>query len=106
MRIKKNDYVIVTSGNHKNEKGRVKSVSVSAGKVIIAGVNIRKKHVKPSQENPKGGRIDVEMPLAISSVMPFSEKANAPSRVRVSKAEDGKKVRVLVKCGSEYGEKY
>jgi large subunit ribosomal protein L24 len=106
MRIKKNDYVIVTAGNHKGEKGRVKSIDTATKKVIIAGVNIRKKHVKPSQENPKGGRIEVEMPLSVSSVMPFSEKANTASRVRVTKTDDGKKVRVLAKCGSEYGEKY
>jgi large subunit ribosomal protein L24 len=106
MRIKKNDYVIVTGGNKKGDKGRVKEVFADQDKVLIAGVNVRKKHVKPSQENPKGGRIDVEMPIAISSVMPFSEKANAPSRVRIQKTEDGKKIRVLVKCGSEYGEKY
>lgn len=106
MRIKKNDYVIVTSGNHKGEKGRVKEVFLDADRVVVSGINIRKKHVKPSQENPRGGRVDVEAPLPISSVMPYSEKAEAPSRVRVQKTEDGKKIRVLVKCGSEYGEKY
>ncbi|MBF0198508.1 MAG: 50S ribosomal protein L24 [Planctomycetes bacterium] len=106
MQIKKNDQVIVTSGNSKNEKGRVKEILVSKGQVIIHGVNKRHKHVKPSQENPQGGRIEVEAPIALSSVMAYSEKADAPSRIKIEKTEDGKKVRVLKKCGSEYGEKY
>ena len=73
--------------------------------MIISGVNMRKKHVKPSQENPQGGRIEEEGPIAISNVMPYSEKAEA-SRVRVEKTDDGKKQRVLKACGSEYGERY
>ena len=106
MHIKKNDKIIVTSGNSKGEKGRIKEVLRDKGRVIITGVNVRKKHVKPSQENPQGGRIDVETPIAISSVMPYSEKMDCPSRVSIKTTEDGKKIRVLKKCGSEYGEKY
>jgi large subunit ribosomal protein L24 len=106
MKIKKNDYVIVTAGNAKGEKGHVKEVLKENGRVIIANVNMRKKHVKPSQQNPQGGRIEEEAPIAISNVMPYSEQADAPSRIKVVATEDGKKVRVLKKCGSEYGEKY
>lgn len=106
MKIKKNDYVIVTAGNAKGEKGRVKEVLQEKGRVVVSGVNIRKKHVKPSQQNPQGGRIEEEAPIAISNVMAYSEKEDCASRVRVQKTDDGKKVRVLVKCGSEYGERY
>jgi large subunit ribosomal protein L24 len=106
MRIKKNDYVIVTAGNAKGEKGHVKEVLKDEGRVIIASVNMRKKHVKPSQQNPQGGRIEEEAPIAISNVMPYSETSACASRVKVVKTEDGKKVRVLTKCGSEYGERY
>lgn len=106
MHIKKNDYVVVISGNHKGEKGRVKQVFLKSNRVIISGINIRKKHVKPSQEHPQGGRIDLEAPIALSSVLPYSEKADAPSRIRIARTDDGKKIRVLKKCGSEYGEKY
>ncbi len=106
MKIKKNDYVIVTAGNAKGEKGHVKEVLQDVSRVIIANVNMRKKHVKPSQQNPQGGRIEQEAPIAISNVMPYSEKANSASRVSVVKLEDGKKVRILKKCGSEYGERY
>lgn len=106
MKIKKNDYVIVTAGNAKGEKGRVKEVLQDKGRVVISGVNLRKKHIKPSQQNPQGGRIEEEAPIAISNVMAYSEKEDCGSRVRVVKTDDGKKVRVLVKCGSEYGERY
>ncbi len=106
MTIKKNDYVIITAGNAKGQKGRVKEVFGERGRVLVSGVNLRKKHIKPSQENPQGGRIEEEAPIAISNVMPYSEKEDCASRVRVSKTDDGKKVRILVKCGSEYGERY
>ena len=106
MIIKKDDFVVVTAGNNKNKKGRVKEVLAGGEKVIIAGVNLRKKHVKPSQENPQGGRIEVEAPLHISNVAAWSEKAEKPSRMKIQTLEDGKKVRVLKVCGSEYGEKY
>lgn len=106
MRIKKNDYVVVVAGNSKGEKGHVKTVLTEKSSVIISGVNMRKKHVKPSQENPQGGRIEEEGPIAISNVMPYSEKAEKASRVKVIKTDDGKKQRVLVACGTEYGERY
>ena len=106
MRVKKNDYVIVTAGNAKGEKGHVKEVLKDQDRVIIANVNMRKKHVKPSQQNPQGGRIEEEGPISISNVMPYSEKAGVASRVSVVKTEDGRKVRVLKKCGSEFGERY
>jgi len=106
VKIKKDDFVVVVSGNNKNEKGRVKEVLTSGERVIIANVNMRKKHVKPSQENPQGGRIEVEGPIHVSNVMPWSEKAEKPSRMKIETREDGKKVRVLKVCGSEYGDKY
>jgi large subunit ribosomal protein L24 len=106
MKIKKNDYVIVTAGNAKGEKGHVKQVLQEKGRVIIANVNMRKKHVKPSQQNPQGGRIEEEAPIAISNVMPYSEQSGVASRIKIVTADDGKKVRVLKKCGSEYGERY
>lgn len=106
MKIKKNDFVVVIAGNSKNEKGRVKQVMAGGNKVIIANVNVRKKHVKPSQENPQGGRIEVEAPVHISNVLPWSEKAEKPSRMKIETRDNGKKVRVLKVCGSEYGEQY
>jgi len=106
MRIKKNDYVVVVAGNAKGEKGHVKTVLTENNRVIVSGVNMRKKHVKPSQANPQGGRIEEEGPIAISNVMPYSEKAKKPSRVKIVKMDDGKKQRVLKVCGSQYGERY
>lgn len=105
MHIKRNDTVMVVAGNHKGEKGRVKKILKKKNRVIVAGVNIRKKHVKPSQENPQGGRIDVEGSISMSNVQPLNEKTGKPGRVKVQKLEDGKKVRVF-KDNTEFGERY
>lgn len=104
MAIKKNDQVIVIAGNAKNKTGRVKEVI--GDRVIVSGLNMRKKHVKPSQENPQGGRIEEEGSIHISNVMAYSEESQKGSRMKVLEVDDGKKVRVLKACGTEFGERY
>jgi len=104
-KLKRNDFVQVISGNHKGEKGRIKEVYGDAGRVVVGSVNMRKKHIKPSQQNPQGGRIEVEGPIAVSSVMAFCESCDKPARLRI-KLDSEKKVRVCAKCGADYGEKY
>jgi large subunit ribosomal protein L24 len=106
MKLKKGDQVVVVAGNNKNEKGLVKEVVAGGERVVISKVNVRKKHIKPSQDNPQGGRIEVEAPVHVSNVMAWSEKANKPSRIKIETRENGKKVRVLKVCGSEYGAEY
>ena len=99
MKIKKGDHVIVTAGNAKVKKVASKKFLQDKDRVVISKVNLRKKHIKPSQENPQGGRIEEEAPIAISNVMPYSEKEDCKPAVFAFKTDDGKKVRVLVKCG-------
>lgn len=95
--IKRNDNVKVIAGASKGKSGTVISVDPRAGRVIVSGVNVRKRHEKPSQTNQTGGIIDKEMPIAISNVMLL--EGNIPVRTR-RVCENGKKsVRVSVKTG-------
>ena len=99
QKIKLNDEVIVVAGKDKNKKGKVTKLSLKNSKVIIAGLNLVKKTVKPTQEKPNGGFVDIEQSLHISNVAVISPKTGKATRVRIE-MKDGKKVRVAVSCGS------
>jgi large subunit ribosomal protein L24 len=102
QRIRKDDLVIVIAGKNKRQQGRVKKVLVDEQRVIVEGVNLRKKHVKPSQENQQGGVIEIEMPIHVSNVAPVVN--GMPTRVRYEIREDGSKVRIAKRDGSQLGE--
>lgn len=93
--IKKNDNVKVISGANKGKTGTV--ISVKAGKVTVSGVNVCKRHEKPSQTNQAGGIIEKEMPIAISNVMLL--EGNTPVRTRIVREAGKKGVRTSVKTG-------
>jgi len=97
-KIKKGDNVVVLSGKDKGKHGVVTQSLPKDGKVVVAGVNIITRHVKPSQTNPQGGLDRREAPLAVSKVAIEDPKTGKPSRVRFE-VRDGKKVRVAVKSG-------
>ena len=97
--IKTGDNVIVTAGNDKGVVGDVISVNVKHDTCIVKGVNIRTKHVKPNQRNQQGGIVRTEMPVHLSNVSPCVN--GAPSRVRFETKDDGSKVRVAVRDGSD-----
>ncbi len=97
--VKQGDLVMVVSGNDKGKTGKVLRVDPKADRVFVEGVNVRHKHVRPSQGNPQGGRIEKEMSIHISNVMPVSPSANKPTRVRFETKADGSKVRLAVKGG-------
>ncbi len=80
MHIRKNDLVLVISGDDKNTQGRVLKVFPAAGRVIVEGVNIIKRHTKPSGKNPQGGIIQKEGPIAVSKVMLVDPKVNKATR--------------------------
>ena len=77
------------------------SFSAVSRRVIVEGVNLRWKHQKPSQENPKGGRVQLEHPIDVSNVLLFSEKLGKGTRTKIELV-DGKKVRVGVRCGTKF----
>ncbi len=81
MKIKKNDNVIVIAGNYKGKTGKVLKVFPKKNRVIIEGVNIRKRHTKPNQQYPNGGIIEKEMPIDASNVMLVDPKTNKKTRV-------------------------
>jgi large subunit ribosomal protein L24 len=97
--IKKNDTVVVMSGEGKGKKGRVLSVDSLNNRLIIEGVNVIKKHMKPSKTYQQGGIIDKEAPVNLSNVMLLCAKCDRPTRIGNMILENGKKIRTCKKCG-------
>jgi len=102
LHIKKGDMVEIIAGDHKGATGRVLRVDPGKSRVIIQGHNMVKKHVRPSQKNPQGGRISIEQPVHISNVLPINPKSSKASRVQYKVEQDGGKKRVAID-GSEIG---
>lgn len=94
MNIRKNDTVLVISGKYKGRRGRVLRVFPKNQRVLVEGVNIIKRHTRPSNRNQQGGIVEKEAPIHISNVMPWCEAAGAPSRIIMRHLEDGTRVRV------------
>ena len=100
MKIKKGDTVQVLSGNDKGKTGEVLEVIPKMQRVIVKGVNIRKKHVKPRKQGEEGGIIPVECSIHSSKVNVVCPKCNKATRVGVIK-EGKEKIRVCKKCGNK-----
>ncbi|QQS34975.1 MAG: 50S ribosomal protein L24 [Ignavibacteriales bacterium] len=81
MKIRKNDNVIVVAGNDKGKSGKVLKVFPAVSRVIVEGINLRKRHTKANQKNPQGGIIEKEAPINASNVMLLDPKSNEPTRV-------------------------
>ena len=99
MRIKKGDTVQVLSGNDKGKTGEVLEVMPKQEKIVVKGVNIRKKHIKPRKQGEEGGIIPVECAIDSSIVNVVCPKCGKTTRVEY-KVENDKKVRVCKKCGA------
>jgi len=90
MKIKKEDIVMVISGNFKGETGRVLGVYPKTQRVLVEGINLRKKHTRPNQQNQKGGILSKELPIHVSNVMLVDSDKN-PTKIGFRKEEaDGK----------------
>mgnify|MGYP003573748155 CR=1 FL=1 len=100
LKIVKGDRVRVIRGNYRDMEGSVLEVLVDAGRVRVEGVNIRKRHTRPTQDNPDGGIIAFEAPIDVSNVMLIDPATGDPSRVRMRIEEDGTKERIAVKTGN------
>jgi len=96
--IHKGDMVMITAGNDRGATGEVLRVITKHDRVVVQGVNMRAKHVKPSQQNQQGGIIRKEMPIHISNVSPMTD--GKPTRVRFDVRADGTKARVASRDGS------
>lgn len=104
MKIKKNDFVKVIAGNDRGRTGKVLKVFPKENRLIIEGVNIRKRHTKPTQKSPQGGIFEKEAPIHISNVMILDPKTNEPSRIGAKiildeKTGKKKSARLSIKSG-------
>ncbi len=99
LKIKKGDKVVVISGKDRGTSGEVLKVLPSESRVVVQGVNVVKRHRKPSQLNPQGGIEKKELAIHISNVALADPKSGKPSRVGYKTLKDGKKVRVARKSG-------
>lgn len=101
LHIKKDDVVVVNSGDDRGSKAKVLAVSPEEGKVIVEGLNMVKKHVKPKRQGEAGGIVEAEGALYASKVNLYCPACDQGVRVKVKTLKDGKKVRVCAKCGKE-----
>ena len=107
MHVKKNDKVIVISGEDKGTIANVVTAFPKEGKVVVKGVNMVKKHLKPRSAQQQGGIIDQEAPIFASKVMLYCDKCKKGVRYRTKVLEDGTKVRVCAgkdSAGNECGQ--
>src|SRR5439155_3280489 len=99
LKLRKGDEVVVIAGKDKGKRGRIQEVDKSGGAVIVAGVNIAKRHTKPNpSKNSKGGIIEQPMPLAFGKVMVVCPHCGKPTRV-AHRIEEDTKERVCKRCG-------
>ena len=101
LHVKKGDTVVVVSGDDKGVRGEVLETSPKEGKVIVKGVNIVTRHVKPRKQGDQGGIISAEGAFYACKVMNYCQKCGKGVRVRVSADKNGKKIKVCAKCGAE-----
>ena len=98
--VVKGDRVRVIRGNFRDQEGTVTEVLRNEGRVVVEGVNMRKRHMRPTQSNPDGGIITFEAPIHISNIMLIDPASGDASRVRVRLEDDGTKERIAVKSGN------
>ncbi|MDX1769958.1 MAG: 50S ribosomal protein L24 [Planococcaceae bacterium] len=98
MHVKKGDKVMVISGKEKGKTGTIIASFPKKDRVLVEGLNIVKKHMKPNQANPQGGIVNQEASIHVSNVMLIDPKSGEPTRVGY-KVEDGKKIRIAKKSG-------
>ncbi len=103
MLLRVNDTVVVVSGADKDVKGKVLKIDREQNKVLVEGVGRVWKHVKKSQKNPQGGRLNKEMPIAVSNVMLVDPESGKPTRLGVRYLADGSKERYAKKSGKGLG---
>ncbi len=102
VHVKKGDMVMVITGKNAGKKGKVLEVLPKENRVVVEGVNIVKRHTRPTKNIPQGGIVEKEAPIASSNVMIFCVKCNSPRRINKEILANGKKIRVCNKCGETF----
>ena len=99
MKLKTGDKVMVIAGVNKGKEGKI--ISVLGDKVVVEGINVRKKHLKPKYNGGNGEIREVEAPIHISNVMLIDPKTKKPSRIKFEFDKDGKKIRISKKSNEK-----
>jgi large subunit ribosomal protein L24 len=99
LHVKKDDTVMVITGKDKGKKGRVIAAYPRQNRVLVEGVNMVKKHTRPSQVNPQGGIIEQEAAIHVSNVMHIDPKSGKVTRIGYKVLDNGNKVRIAKKSG-------
>ena len=100
LHVKKGDTVVVISGKEKGKQGEIIAVDIKKERVTVKGLNLVKRHTKPSQANPQGGIIEKEGTIHVSNVMVLDPEQKVPTRTKKVE-ESGSFVRVAVKSGAK-----
>lgn len=100
QKLKVNDTVQVLAGKDKGKQGKIKSINFKTNRVVVEGINMVKKAIRPNQQNQQGGIVDMEKAIHISNVALLDPKSGKPTRVSVKKV-DGKNTRVATKSKSD-----
>lgn len=98
MNIRKDDTVLIITGKYAGKQGKVLRASPAEDRLVVQGVNVHKKHQKPTKDMPQGGIIEAEGPIQRSNVMMLCPRCQKPTRLRAKVVGD-KKVRICAKCG-------
>lgn len=101
VKIRKGDQVEVISGVNAGQRGNVLQVWPDKGRALVKGINLVKRHTRPTPKNQQGGIVEKEAPLHVSKLMLIDPQTDAPTRVRIKRLEDGSRVRVAVKSGEQ-----
>ncbi len=102
-RIRKNDLVMVITGRDRGKTGKVMRVIPETARVVLERLNVVKRHSRPRGAASPGGIVEKEAPIAISNVMLFCDRCNAPVRIGIKAAADGARTRVCRRCGESVG---
>lgn len=100
MNIRKGDKVVVIAGKDKGKEGRVLATFPQKERVMVEHLNMAKKAMRPTQQNPQGGLVDIEVPVHVSNVKLVCPKCSEATRVNVRR-DDGSRIRVCKKCGND-----
>lgn len=97
-RLKKNDTVVVIRGRDRGKRGKILRVLGSKDKALVEGVQLAKKHMRPTRDNPQGGIATVEVPISTANIMFLCPRCSKKSRIGYTILTDGQKKRVCKKC--------
>jgi len=98
LHVKKNDMVMIIAGKEKGKSGKVARLFPAKGRLTVEGLNVVKRHTRPSRANQEGGIVEKEAPLDASNVQLLCSECHKPTRTGVRVLEDGRKVRYCKKC--------